>query len=184
MSFLIEGGPQRVHISVQPMPEMGRDANLHLVVLHRIGTPLQIGSDPDSVTVFPDAITERKQFEKSLETAREITEAATRSKNSFLANMIHESRSPMTAILGYIDLVAAKVHDHETSSYVRTIRRNGDFLLEIINDILDLSKIEAGKHDIAQETFAPLRLIEDIHGIQTEKPAPTTTRVALLVAVG
>ena len=110
-------------------------------------------------------INQRHQFQQSLEAAKAQAEAANLSKSAFLANMSHEIRTPMTAILGYIDLIADHVADPETSSYIRTIRRNGDFLLEIINDILDLSKIEAGKLEIAQEIFSPDRLIEDVRSI-------------------
>lgn len=110
-------------------------------------------------------ITERHHFQQSLELAKSQAEAANLSKSAFLANMSHEIRTPMTAILGYIDLIADQVTDPQTSSYIRTIRRNGDFLLDIINDILDLSKIEAGKLEIGQETFSPDRLIEDVHSI-------------------
>ncbi len=110
-------------------------------------------------------ITQQREFEASLREAREQAEAANESKSAFLANMSHEIRTPMTAILGYTDLIAEKVHDDEALMWVRTIRRNGDFLLDIINDILDLSKIEAGKLDIAQETFSLARLIEDVRVI-------------------
>ncbi len=110
-------------------------------------------------------ITERHHFQQSLEAAKSQAEAANLSKSAFLANMSHEIRTPMTAILGYIDLIADQVAEAQTSSYIRTIRRNGDFLLEIINDILDLSKIEAGKLEIGRETFSPDRLIEDVRSI-------------------
>ncbi|MEO8268811.1 MAG: CheR family methyltransferase, partial [Aureliella sp.] len=124
-------------------------------------------------------ITQRKQFEQSLEAARGVAEAANLSKSAFLANMSHEIRTPMTAILGYVDLVADKIRDQETSYYVRTIRRNGAFLLEIINDILDLSKIEAGKLDVAQETFAPRRLIEDVHSIMNVRASESSIELAV-----
>ncbi len=112
-------------------------------------------------------VTERHLFQDSLEAARAAAEAANRSKSAFLANMSHEIRTPMTAILGYTDLIADKIEDREVLGYVRTIRRNGDFLLDIINDILDLSKIEAGKLDISQETFSLHRLIEDVRSIMS-----------------
>ncbi|WP_145348518.1 PAS domain-containing protein [Rosistilla ulvae] len=110
-------------------------------------------------------ITQQRQFEQSLKEAREQAVAANESKSAFLANMSHEIRTPMTAILGYTDLIAEKLNDDETLAYVRTIRRNGDFLLDIINDILDISKIEAGKFDIRNERFAPNRLVEDVRSI-------------------
>lgn len=110
-------------------------------------------------------ITSQRQFEQSLKEAREMAEAANEAKSAFLANMSHEIRTPMTAILGYADLVSALVENKEATAHLQTIRRNGDFLLEIINDILDLSKIEAGKLDIIRERFAPNRLVEDVRSI-------------------
>ncbi|EMI21211.1 sensor/response regulator hybrid [Rhodopirellula maiorica SM1] len=110
-------------------------------------------------------ITEQRELQDSLQEARAQAEAASESKSEFLANMSHEIRTPMTAILGYIDLIAEQIEHPEALEHVRTVRRNGDFLLDIINDILDLSKIEAGKLDIASERFAPNRLIEDVRSI-------------------
>ncbi|WP_372720722.1 PAS domain S-box protein, partial [Novipirellula sp.] len=110
-------------------------------------------------------ITEQRELQDSLQEARAQAEAASDSKSEFLANMSHEIRTPMTAILGYTDLIAEQIQHPEALEHVRTIRRNGDFLLDIINDILDLSKIEAGKLDIAPERFAPNRLIEDVRSI-------------------
>ncbi len=118
-------------------------------------------------------VTERHLYQDSIEAARAAAEAANRSKSTFLANMSHEIRTPMTAILGYIDLIADKIVDVETLGHVHTIRRNGDFLLDIINDILDLSKIEAGKLDISQETFPPARLIEDVRSIMNVRASET-----------
>lgn len=91
--------------------------------------------------------------------------AASASKSEFLANMSHEIRTPMTAILGYADLLKDLVNDDEAKLHLQTIRRNGDYLLDIINDILDLSKIEAGKLDVECERFEPVRLVEDVRSI-------------------
>ena len=116
-------------------------------------------------------ITERREYEHSLEEASRHADVANQSKSAFLANMSHEIRTPMTAILGYTDLIAAAIGNEETLKHVRTIRRNGEFLLEIINDILDISKIEAGKFEIALERFATSRLIDDVRSIMELRAA-------------
>ncbi|KLU07342.1 Chemotaxis protein methyltransferase CheR [Rhodopirellula islandica] len=111
-----------------------------------------------------DSTQEHVQAETLRESERRANEASA-SKSAFLANMSHEIRTPMTAILGYADLLHDVVEDSEARQHLQTIRRNGDYLLDIINDILDLSKIEAGKLDVENERFDPGRLIEDVRSI-------------------
>lgn len=101
--------------------------------------------------------------------ARDAAEAAARAKSDFLANMSHEIRTPMTAILGFTD---ALLDDGDLTKApgtridaIQTIRRNGHHLLELINDILDLSKIDAGKLDIEKSECAPQQLLEDVHSL-------------------
>ncbi|MGB7324757.1 MAG: PAS domain S-box protein [Rubripirellula sp.] len=111
-----------------------------------------------------DSTYDHLQSDALKESERRALEASA-SKSEFLANMSHEIRTPMTAILGYTDLVADMIDNSEAVSHLNTIRRNGDFLLDIINDILDLSKIEAGKLDVSEERFSPQRLVEDVRSI-------------------
>ncbi|MGD8450368.1 MAG: ATP-binding protein [Phycisphaerae bacterium] len=103
--------------------------------------------------------------------AREAAEAATRAKSEFLANMSHEIRTPMTAILGFLDLInegcagTCEFGAVERQQHIDTISRNAEHLLEIINGILDLSKIEAGKLELDQRPCSPVQLVADVQSL-------------------
>ena len=110
-------------------------------------------------------ITGRKQVEEALVEARSAADAASESKSRFLANMSHEIRTPMTAVLGYADLLAGELTDADHLESVDLLRRHGRFLLEILDDILDLSKIEAGKLEVEPVECAVAPLIADVQSL-------------------
>ncbi len=100
--------------------------------------------------------------------AKQAAESACTAKSEFLANMSHEIRTPMTAILGYADTLLDKdLTDAEKVKAVYTIQKNGGFLLELINDILDHAKIEAGKMTLHRETCSLLEIINTVEGLMS-----------------
>ena len=110
-------------------------------------------------------ITELKEYEETSHQARVAAESANSSRGEFLANMSHEIRTPMTAILGHADILLEHIQDPDNLQAVDTIRRNGKFLLQIINDILDLSKIDAGRFLVDHERVEPDSILADVHSL-------------------
>lgn len=106
------------------------------------------------------------QLLREQKTLRKEAEAASQSKSAFLANMSHEIRTPMTAILGYTEILQLEAKSHQMPELfmdsLDTIKRNGGHLTEIINDILDLSKIEAGKFEIESISCCPQKIVKEV----------------------
>jgi signal transduction histidine kinase/ActR/RegA family two-component response regulator len=107
-------------------------------------------------------INERKKIETSLERARSSAVAANKAKDEFLANMSHEIRTPMNAVVGMAHLLGASDLNPEQQNYINALNKSSDSLLVLINDILDLSKIEAGKLFLEKRDFNLKELLEDI----------------------
>ena len=153
--------------------EPGRSTVFQTTHRHRDGSliPVEISlqlvvSEEGSgrfVAVVRD-ISEQLANERRLTEAKEQAEAASRSKSEFLANMSHEIRTPMTAILGYSDLLAGDFADDPERSReaVGKIRSNADHLLTVINDVLDVSKIEAGQMSVELIDTDPFTLVNEV----------------------
>jgi len=112
-----------------------------LILFETIKAPLIVGGEPIGVLGIARDITKRKEME-------EAALAASRSKSAFLANMSHEIRTPMNSIIGFSELALDDDISLKTKDYLTKILQNSEWLLQIINDILDISKIEAGKMEL------------------------------------
>jgi PAS domain S-box-containing protein len=123
------------------------------------------GDDATVVTVLED-ITERKEAGREQAAARDQAELANRSKTEFLATMSHELRTPLNAIIGFSQVMAGEMLGPITTQkyvgYARDVLASAEHLLGIINDILDVSKLEAGRLELAEETIELDRLIADV----------------------
>ncbi len=111
-----------------------------------------------------DDVTQLEEKEIELKKSKEAAEDANRTKSEFLANMSHEIRTPMNAILGFTDVLRRGLAASETErqEYLATVHSSGKHLLSLINDILDLSKIEAGQMEVEEIECAPHQLIAEI----------------------
>ncbi len=115
-----------------------------------------------------------------LENAMHAAEAASRAKSDFLANMSHEIRTPMAAIIGNAELLSEPDQTNEQQvQRIGTIQRSGEHLLSLINDILDISKIEAGKMSVEQLPCSPRELLQDVHALMLPRATSKNLRLEI-----
>ena len=145
-----------------------------------------LGVEPDGKRIIISMaldITDRLKAQEAMQSAKETAEYASRAKSDFLANMSHELRTPLNAIIGFAEILrdelVGPVND-EQKECVNDIRMSGQHLLEMINDILDLSKIEAGKMFLQLEEFAIVDAVEEVNTIISSLALKKNIQLTLL----
>ena len=142
--------------------------------------PLRDGDGRFTFAAFLRDISPRLAVEAELRAAKEAAEAASVSKSAFLANMSHEIRTPMTAIIGFGDVLADPDRTpSERADAVAAVRRNGRHLLQLVNDILDVSKIEAGQMAVERLPVELTRLVADVVDLTRPRAVEAGLRFAV-----
>jgi len=156
----LRDGEPRNNVMVNFAAADGRTRTLIVNCAPVLGT----GKRPNGVLISLDDVTQLEENKLELARARDDAESANRAKSEFLANMSHEIRTPMNAILGFTELLrrGRGRSENDARKYLGTIHSSGKHLLELINDILDLSKVEAGHFEIDRVPCAPHHIVREV----------------------
>jgi PAS domain S-box-containing protein len=172
--LVTEKDKPKVHRAFQTVLKRGYLKNILLHLIKKDGSefPAEISarlmshnkSEIANLVVIATDITERVNYEKKLREAREKAIESDKLKSAFLANMSHEIRTPMNAIIGFSKLLTAgNISETENEQYIEIIKNTGNILLNIIDDIIDIAKIEAGQIQIHKTETAVNKILHELH---------------------
>lgn len=166
--------------NVQSIIQTGRELRLNYERLEKLQKEVQRAKE-EAESLNQKLIESNRQLEKEKERADEsarLAKAASKAKSEFLANMSHDIRTPLNGIIGMTDLaLERKGLDQELLYYLDNIRVSGESLLMLVNDILDLSKIEAGEMSLVYEPFSPREVVEDVRKVMDVLARPKLIQV-------
>lgn len=153
-----------------------RDGHIVWVLLNISRQMRRDGQIAGCIAVVQD-ITQRKLAEIALEKARRMADSASRAKSSFVTNISHELRSPMTAVLGFADMLANEIDVPEQLQKVQTLKRNGKYLLRLLDDILDQSKIESRRFQSDTEPCDLMSLLDEVEVLMQSRASQLGSRL-------
>lgn len=146
------------------LPLVGRDGIIRWAMLH-VAAPQTLANGDRVADVLAIDVSDLHRTEEELRAAQVTAEQANAAKSMFLANMSHELRTPMTGVLGMLDLLDASPLNDKQQRWVTAMRRSAGGLMTLLDDILDLSKIEAGRLSLSEEPLVLDRLVGDVLGL-------------------
>lgn len=172
-----EGIRRRGAVQVEE-PAVHHDGSVHVYAAARFPL-LGLDGEPYAVCTISTDITDRKRAEDDIKAARLEAERANRAKSEFLSRMSHDLRTPLNAILGFAQLLSAEPLLEEQVECVRQILRGGGHLLDLVNEVLDIARIEAGQLSLSPE---PVEVAEIVgHAVALVSPLARQRRIAVVV---
>ena len=160
-----------------------RDGTVYNVLVAKTPLLAEDGTMTGIASVVTD-ISDQKRTSELLERARQSAEAAVQAKSRFLANMSHELRTPLNGVVGMASLLANTALDARQRRFVRTLRTSAEALITLINDVLDLSKAEAGKLELAHAPIELRRELEQVVGLFSGRAYDKGIEIAAHIARG